>query len=56
MLNIASQYKRKHIKTNQKDYYKKEKITSNQTCKERLQNRPNMERRLKQTCKRNKHE
>lgn len=30
MLGIASQYKRKHIQTNQKDYYKNEKITSNQ--------------------------
>ena len=51
MLNIATQHIRKHITTNQTDYYEEEKIASNQTCKERLQNKPNMAKRLKQTWK-----
>ena len=51
MLNIATQHIRKHITTNQTDYYKEEKTASNKTCKERLQNKPNMAKRLKQTWK-----
>ena len=51
MLNIATQHITKHITTNQTDYYKEEKIASNQTCKERLHNKPNMAKRLKQTWK-----
>ena len=44
MLNITIQYKRKQIKCNQTNVLKQEKIKLNKTHKQKISNKPNLEK------------